>query len=739
MGNFMKLLRKHKTPVTAAATLLFLVAATVLSIFYLQTVKTELGTIDGENAKSITQKALAEVQEKFDAEKTKVKNKANELAVAGKYDSEAAKSVLSLWGDTQAALVRTIVTDSSGMSYRSDDKSGSMLDNESVALALNGRDVISLVGEDTVMLSVPMLKDGVLAGALSCLYKVEIYGSVIGIDKPSAPGSYCVTDAKGLMIAAPQKLGTGSLINVALVSDPDAKSELTGLVGETAYAQASKSYPLEGKETTMTSIPLGIADWRLVSFIPASALTGKTPSVFYFVAISMGVVLAILVAVLVIQFIRQYRMEKSVEYSRQFNTSLNIENGERLKIVFAKLPNKGKDYTYIHFRVVHFKKVLSAFGYDVGNGILRSIGEALKTSVDVKENELAVHLQDNAFGILIKPVESDDLAIRLGEIVSKIATVGATDSERVFAYTCVFSCGVYRISGEEESLSEVCTIARFTARLAKSPEIDPVVYYSDQLQEQVHMRNKLLPFAHQALQEKQIVPYMQPKYDKETKKIRAAELFARWKHPQYGIISPADFLSVLEISGDMYALDLYMLEEACILLKTWVDSEQMPVPLSVNISKSNFMEANFMDNVLVLMRQYNAPACLINIEVEQSALMSEQEMLVETMQKFHEHGFILSIDDFGKDIVPIDMLTKYTIDIINISPDFIKQAQVRKDYRTLLETVVKSAQAMNIMVSVEGVETPRDEAFWESLHCDMMQGYLYSKPMPKEDFEKVIF
>lgn len=735
--NFLKILRRFKTLITAVLILLFLAAATVGSIFYLQTVKKELGTVDGENAKSISQKAVLAVQQSFDNEKARVQQKANELAAAGKYDSEVAKKVLSMWGGSEAEMIRVIVTDTTGMSYRSDDKSGNMLDNESVALALNGREVVSFVGEDTVMLSVPMLKDGALSGALSCLYKTEVYGSIIGIEKLSAPGTYCITDTNGTIIAAPKKLTKGSVLNAGLVSDETAKAELSKLISKSGYSEANELYKADGKDSAIVALPVGILDWKLVGAIPASELNGKTPSVFFFVTVSTGVTLIILAAVLIIQFIRQYRMEKSVEYSRQFNPALNIENAERLKKFFAKLPNKGKDYIYIHFRVVHFKKVLSVFGYEVGNGILRSIAEILKGVVS--DGELAVHLQDNAFGILFKPTEGDDLALRLGGIVEKVVGVGATDGERVFAYTCVFSCGVYHITGEEETLNDICTIARFTARLAKNPEVDPVVYYSDQLQEQVHMRNKLLPFAHQALQEKQIVPYMQPKYDKETQKIRAAELFARWQHPQYGIISPADFLSVLEISGDLYALDIYMLEEACILLKTWVESEQMPVPLSVNISKSNFMEANFIDNVLALMKQYNAPACLINIEVEQSALMAEQEMLAETMQKFHEQGFILTIDDFGKDVVPIDLLSRYAIDIINISPDFIKQAQESREYRTLLETVVKMAESMNILVSVEGVETPRDEAFWEPLHCDMMQGYLYSKPMPKEEFEKMIF
>lgn len=431
------------------------------------------------------------------------------------------------------------------------------------------------------------------------------------------------------------------------------------------------------------------------------------------------------------------KSEKCSNEDLSYDCILKRTNNERLRKFYNKLSKNGKGYAYIYLNINNFNQINNAFGYDTGNIVLKNILNILDTNI--ANDEMVARLIADEFVLILKFDNKDNFTERFKKIIDKLENVEITNGEVMFSYNCSFCCGIYEILGSESSFEEIASVAYTTYTLTKQQQKLSFAFFDEYMKEKNELISKLIPFTKEAFTKRQIEPYFQPSYDLKSKEIIGAEVFSRWNHPQFGLIQPNDFLTVFERSGNILELDLYMLEEACKLLKKWIDDECMPVPLSVNISKFNLYEINFVEKVMNIINRYEVPVCLINMEINAIALLENQDKAFEVMTILHEKGFILSVDNFGNKHVFLDVLYKFPINILNIDHEFIEESEQSELIYRVLNSVILLSHKLGIIVSAKGVENKPQEAFLKKMKCEYVQGYFYSNPQPKDEFEKLIF
>lgn len=735
-----KLLLKLKTPLLIVAAVLVVAAMLTGYALYISTVKKSISDDTASMLNALSTQGVSQVHERILADIKNIQVRADAVSVIGDFTSQEMYDFIVMTSQNDTKSSRVILSDLNGDSITSDGMHGNLGGNATIQKALAGEAVLSKVDseqmspdENVVMISVPVKSiEGNIIGALSCVYMAEVYGEMMNINDLSHSGQYCVVSSNARFIMQHEGM-TGAELTT---ENSDITDEGLALMKENMQKGDGGTITAQ-KGNYISYLPIGINDWYLVSFFPKEQIDGETVETYSLVVLVTTVVIVLLIALFIVLTLVQQRMRRHLAHQVYYDSMTGLPNEAKLKQFYENLLFKGAGYVYLHLNVSDFQRVISIFGYDTGNNILKAIATALNKFVGL--NEIAAKLRDDSFALIIKYNDDTKFAARLKTIMESLEKIEATDGATVFAYNCTFSCGTYSLTGEEENFEYIANMARFTSTLMGNRKSDVIIYTNDQLQETLKLRNRLLPDAPKALEENQILAYMQPKYDINTMKITAAETFARWHHPELGVVQPGEFLSVLELSGNILELDLYIFEEACKLMKKWIEQEQMPVPLSVNISPFNFYEVNFVDKINDIVKRNNVPSCLMCLEIDQKALISHEVKAVEIMETFHDNDFILTVDNFGDDIVPMDIFYNFTFDILNLSPKFIQRARDDEGVRNIFKAVVSLAKQMNIIVSAEGVELYEQEDFLKEMECEMVQGFLYSIPQPREEFEKLIF
>ena len=230
--------------------------------------------------------------------------------------------------------------------------------------------------------------------------------------------------------------------------------------------------------------------------------------------------------------------------------------------------------------------------------------------------------------------------------------------------------------------------------------------------------------------------YLQPKVSLETNEICGAEALVRWIHPEYGAIYPSDFIPLFERNGKICRLDIYMFEEVCKLVHQWKEEGRKLVPISVNLSRRNIGMGNFVQNYVEIKEKYDIPDSLIEFELTESLFFDTQQIQIvkQIIEEMHAHGFLCSLDDFGFGYSSLALLKEFDVDTIKLDRQFFL-GESDKMWK-VVGKLISLAKELGIHIVAEGIETPEQLICLKENDCDMVQGYIYSKPLAALDFKK---
>ena len=393
------------------------------------------------------------------------------------------------------------------------------------------------------------------------------------------------------------------------------------------------------------------------------------------------------------------------------------------------------DYTFIVMNTVSFKLLNDIYSYDESNRILKYIHNTILKYMG--KCEILARSSADDFNLLIRTTSEEAIIQKLDLIVDEINRFNDELTEKQWI---MFSVGVYQIVDTALPVIHIRDRANIARKKLKIPTGDILYscgFYEEEDRARLQQENILTNKMEDALKNQDFKVYLQPKADISTGRMINAEALVRWKDADMGLIPPDEFIPLFERIGFIRRLDLYMWEQVCICLRRWMDAGLQPIPISVNLSRMHLINKDFLAPFVKVQKKYCIPPELLELELTETAFQDLPDAIPEAISQIHLAGYTCSLDDFGSGYSSLNNLETLDIDVLKLDCKFLRDARTENDKgHIVIEELIHLARRLGITVCCEGVETENQLAFLRKCHCDIGQGYLFSKPVEVAVFEQ---
>lgn len=380
-------------------------------------------------------------------------------------------------------------------------------------------------------------------------------------------------------------------------------------------------------------------------------------------------------------------------------------------------------FALIRMDIYRFKTVNEFCGRATGDELLRYIADCFR----IYENETTVigHLRADTFQLLTSYHTDEELIQIVTDIYSKIEK---------FEMHCKI-LPAFGICKQEMGMdiSLLSDYANLALQSVKGKVFSGYAFYNETMRQvllyEKKIENEILP----ALKEGQLEVFIQPKVELRTKAIIGGEALLRWRHPVEGLLSPADFIPVLEKSGYIIEVDFYVWEQVFKFLREQMKDNLPVVPISLNVSRLHTFRVDFEERLFHLTNQYDINPKMIILEITESSFIENAEVLFSKVHELQKKGFRISMDDFGSGYSSLNMLKDEPVDEIKIDRVFLSDISTDKS-RIIIKRMIELIKELDIPVVAEGVETEEQADFLYDCGCYQCQGYFFYRPMPAIDF-----
>lgn len=430
----------------------------------------------------------------------------------------------------------------------------------------------------------------------------------------------------------------------------------------------------------------------------------------------------------------QFKVAEELKYVKEYSTLTGIYNKKRFFEETRRVldRNPKEQFAFLRIDIEKFRLVNSFYGIQEGNKLLQFLASYIENVLEPYPCKAFGHLEADIFGICVPYERKQDLIDFVEELAKQLRNYP-------LEFDLVPACGIYLIVDKKISINDMYDMASLAAQHCKGNCMSGYAFYSDSMSVTIIKEQVLVNSMRNALESGQFVPYIQPKYNLDKSRMDGGEVLVRWIDPKRGMIAPNEFIPVFERNGFIVKLDYFVWESTCKLLRRWMDEGRSPRPLSVNISRVSLYNPHLVDQICELTERYGIPRELLQLELTESAYTQNQAAIRELMAKFREKGFTVLMDDFGSGYSSLNVLKDIVVDILKIDMKFLSDVEVKKRSEDILASVVEMSKKLNMPVIAEGVEKEEQVQFLKSIGCDYVQGYYFGKPMPVDDYEKLVY
>ena len=387
-------------------------------------------------------------------------------------------------------------------------------------------------------------------------------------------------------------------------------------------------------------------------------------------------------------------------------------------------------YVMVAIDIEHFKLFNEWYGEEEGDRFLIKIGKHLK-SLELLYNTIAGYMGGDDF-IIILP---EDISILKGlekEINNYVRQYGGNAG-----FLPAF--GIYRIENSSLSVSMMYDRAAIALNSVKGNYARRMGWYDPGMKQKMEKDQLLLSEIQRALEKREFIFYLQPQCNMLTGKIIGLETLVRWQHPLRGLISPGEFIPLLEQNGFITYLDIYIWEMVCRQLNAWIREGKRLVPISVNMSRMDIYAIDVVEKFKELVSRYEIDPRYLEIEITESAYAEDDDKIRRVLEDLRKAGFPVFMDDFGSGYSSLNMLKDVNVDVIKIDTKFLDMNENSQSRGMgILETIVRMARVMQMKIIAEGVEKKEQVDFLRNIGCIYGQGYYYYKPLPLGEAERLL-
>ncbi|WP_313951994.1 EAL domain-containing protein [Accumulibacter sp.] len=412
---------------------------------------------------------------------------------------------------------------------------------------------------------------------------------------------------------------------------------------------------------------------------------------------------------------------------------------DRLRLALVASARRGRQGALLFIDLDNFKTLNDTLGHDMGDRLLQQVGKRLATCV--RERDTVARLGGDEFVVMLEDLgRRPEVAAAQCRTISKkiLAVLNQPYDLAGHEYHNTPSIGIAVFGDGKDGIDELMKRADLAMYEAKGAGRNTLRFFDPQMEAVVTARANLEKDLRKALQEKQFILFYQPQIDRGGRVI-GAEALVRWQHQGRGMVSPAEFIPLAEETGLILPLGLWVLETACVQLAVWAARPgREGFTVSVNVSARQFLQANFVEQVLTALSSSGANPHNLKLELTESMLLDNIQEMIAKMSALKDHGVGFSLDDFGTGYSSLSYLKRLPLDQLKIDQSFVRDLLTDPNDEVIARTIIALASTLGLSVIAEGVETVEQRDALASQGCNAYQGYLFSQPLPVAEFDSFL-
>ncbi len=431
-------------------------------------------------------------------------------------------------------------------------------------------------------------------------------------------------------------------------------------------------------------------------------------------------------------------IEKRIAEASYRDIITGYGNFEKFKVDAQDILNENPDTDYVmfYFNIKNFKYINETYGHNVGDQTLKAVADVLNKYM--QDGETFARVIGDTYIMLIHYKAEEQFMSTFNNIKAEVHDACLAIQDR---FIVDFTTGILIIDENMHSYSinRLVDRAMMAGKSINSSTGVSYAFYDDEYHKKILDEAQLENSIHGALENNEFCAYVQPKYDISSKSLIGGELLVRWMSPSKGFLEPAAFIPSFEKNGFIYQIDCFMLEQACKSIRRYLDSDIYVIPFSVNLSRVTLAHPDFLARVQDIVEKYYIPHHYLEFEITESIFSENYDQMIDVLKKLKSMDFIINMDDFGTGYSSLTLLRDLPIDVIKLDHDFLARSATNdKNAVSILKSIIDMAHTLDIRIVSEGIETVEQLDMLRSINCEIGQGFLFAKPMPIEDYDKMI-
>ena len=425
--------------------------------------------------------------------------------------------------------------------------------------------------------------------------------------------------------------------------------------------------------------------------------------------------------------------EERVHYLANFDNLTGLANRFALDLLSQNLLGYAKRHNdklaVLFLDLDHFKDINDSLGHSMGDKLLVNASQRIKTIL--RSEDVIARLGGDEFIVILPNIDPDHTSMVAKKILDAFKLQFEIDNHEL-SISASIGIAMFPDDGNDfETLSKNADTAMYRA---KEKGRNTFCFYTQEMQENSIRHLELSNALRFALQREQLELHYQPQISLHDHSIIGAESLLRWKHPEYGNISPVEFIPIAEENGTILEIGTWVLKTAIKTVKEWMEAGMKPITIAVNLSAVQFRFIDLDIMITKMLEEYGVDPKYLEIELTESVAMQDPQKAIDIMSKLHEKGIKMSIDDFGTGYSSLSYLKKFNVTKLKIDQSFVRDLNVDEDDKAIVNTIINMAKTLGLKTIAEGVETVPQLEYLKQQGCDEIQGYYFSKPLPLDDF-----
>lgn len=381
-----------------------------------------------------------------------------------------------------------------------------------------------------------------------------------------------------------------------------------------------------------------------------------------------------------------------------------------------------------------FKLINDTLGHPIGDELLVAVAERLRRCA--RETDTIARLGGDEFAVILSSMtREEDVEHVAQKIIQALSSVFCVGGHEVFVTTSIGITFYPGLNNDRSKLLEQADVAMYHA---KKHGRNNYQYYTADMNAAAYERLMLETNLRRALEREEFRLYYQPQIDVQTGVVTGVEALIRWQSPELGLVSPGEFIPLLEETGLIVPVGEWVIETACRQMKEWIDAGYPAMTMAVNLSARQFHQVDLVEKIAQILQELSLPPELLELELTESMVMESVDSAIEILHRLKRMGVKVAIDDFGTGVSSLGYLKHFPVDTLKISHDFVLNLPRDSVDASIASAVINLARNMQLSSVAEGVENSEQMDFLSAQDCERLQGYLFSRPVPAEKIAELL-